>query len=205
MTEIIYDIETRTAAEDHPGGWDDIPHFGLALAVTWNDANGFRSWDDALDLYEELLRFDRLVGFNQIHFDNPIIAHDAGRAVEPLNRRSFDLLIDLQIRLGHRVSLDQLAEGTLDAGKSGSGLQAVAWWKAYQSLKDTDPDEAAGFLKRLKLYCLSDVELTRDVYRFGLEHGHVYYRHRVARYRVAVDWRPGALPPVRTGAIKVSG
>jgi len=29
MSEIVYDIETRTLAEEHPGGWDDVEHFGL--------------------------------------------------------------------------------------------------------------------------------------------------------------------------------
>ena len=58
---VIYDIETKTIADDHPGRWNDIKKFGMSLAVTWdNVTHTFRTWEDAKGLYDDLLLFDRI-------------------------------------------------------------------------------------------------------------------------------------------------
>src|SRR5919197_4799030 len=123
---IVYDIETRTQAEDHPRGWDDIPRFGLALAVTWDEQHGFRTWREAAPLFDELIQFPRIVTFNGLRFDNAVVAFDARRPKADLDTRSFDLLVRLTQQLGHRIKLGQLAAG-LGLRKTSTGEGAINW------------------------------------------------------------------------------
>ena len=82
------------------------------------------------------------------------------------------LLFPLQLTLTHskftgvlqpsrvRVSLNAVARGTLDRGKTGEGKQAVDLWRA-------------GKVDELAEYCRMDVELTRDVFVHGMDKGYV--------------------------------
>ena len=79
--------------------------------------------------------------------------------------------------LGHRVSLDSVAQGTLNTQKSAEGLQAIAWYRE-------------GEWDKLISYCEKDVLITRDIYRFGKENGFVkfYDRYRRAVRKAKVQW-----------------
>ena len=69
-----------------------------------------------------------------------------------------------------------LAQATLGAPKSADGLQAVRWWRQ-------------GRLEELERYCRRDVELTRDLFRFGQEKGYLLYQRKEGpTLRVPVDW-----------------
>ena len=69
---------------------------------------------------------------------------------------TLDILEKVKDQLGYRLSLDHLASATLDAGKTADGLDALKWWRE-------------GKMARILEYCRSDVTITRDLYRFGLE------------------------------------
>ncbi len=198
---VVYDIETRTLAKDHPRKWGDIENFGMSLAVTWdNVTNTFRTFEDAKDLYYDLLFFDRVVSFNGLRFDNVIVAHDAEGDADLLDAITFDMLADLNKRLGRRVKLDQVAEGTLNRTKVAVGTQAVEWWKAAEMLRIMADNRSAGpgsaalrlgadcLLKRLEHYCRMDVEILRDIYRYGCDYGRVRYLSRGKPFDVSVDW-----------------
>jgi DEAD/DEAH box helicase domain-containing protein len=89
---------------------------------------------------------------------------------------NLDILVDVQSELGHRLSLDQLAATTLGEKKSGSGLQAAEWFRE-------------GKMELLEQYCKDDVRITRDLYRYGLEKGHLLYKPRGRKVaKVQVDW-----------------
>lgn len=191
-TTIFYDIETRTWAEDHILGWEEIDSFGLAVAVTMCECHGCIHWigpEEAEALYRHLTAHDRVVGFNILRFDNTIVSHDAVQSREALDEKTFDILVDLADRLGHRVKLEQVAQATLERGKLGDGAKAVAWWKAYEALKDYEPAEAEMYLSRIKAYCQADVEIERDIYQFGRANGYVKYVSRGETKIVEVDWR----------------
>jgi len=154
-----------------PGGWGNIPAFGLAVAVTWDRENSFRRWfePDVGKLVAELESFTHVVTFNGNRFDIEVLR--AYAPVEGIRRRSFDVHEDLYKQLGHRVKLDQLARDTLGTAKSGDGLQAVEWWRAGQ--KD-----------RVAAYCEQDVAILRDVVEHGRAKGYVV----VSARRVRVKW-----------------
>ncbi|MGH9776469.1 MAG: ribonuclease H-like domain-containing protein [Candidatus Acidiferrales bacterium] len=170
--EIYFDIETLRLADEVPGGWKNIRAFGLAVAVTWDSAGGFRNWfePDALALISELGRFERFISFNGNRFDFEVLR--AYAPVDTAAARSFDIHEDLYRRLGHRVKLEQLARETLGSAKGGDGLDAVRWWRE-------------GNRQRVVEYCQQDVALLRDIVAHGRQNGCVI----VASRKVPVEWR----------------
>lgn len=183
MDEIYLDTESQRGPEEVRGGWDNIPAFGLAVAVTWDPAFGFREWfePDAVPLLQELSRFPRLVTFNGNRFDLPLLsAYGPTLALLP---KSFDVLADLRRRLGFRVSLEDLARATLGRGKGGSGEQALRWWRSG------DP----ALRRKVVEYCRQDVEVLRDCVGYGREHGFVFISGpdpAAPKQRVYVAWAP---------------
>lgn len=172
MSDVYLDLETLRLSHEVPGGWSNISQFGLAVAVTWDALQGFRHWyeKDAGQLVSELGRFSRVITFNGDRFDFEVLRGYA--SVEELQAKSFDLLADLKGRLGHRVRFDDLASETLGSAKSGSGLDAVEWWRAGKKAKVVE-------------YCEKDVQLLVDVVAFARRNGYVVIGSR----RVSVDWR----------------
>jgi len=79
--------------------------------------------------------------------------------------------------LGHRLSLDSIAQATLGRGKSGSGLDALQWFKE-------------GRFDLITKYCLDDVKLTKDVYDYGKQHGRLFATSRFSeeKLQIPVFW-----------------
>lgn len=86
-----------------------------------------------------------------------------------------DILEEVTHALGHRLKLDSIAQSTLGEGKSGSGLDALWYYK------NSD-------WKSLEKYCLDDVRITRDVYEYGKKHGHLWYESMGQRKTIPVRW-----------------
>ena len=81
-------------------------------------------------------------------------------------------------RLNYRLSLDNLGQATLNEPKSADGLQALRWWQE-------------GRLDDIAAYCRKDVDITRRLYLYGLEHGFLLFSNKAGgRVRVPVDFRP---------------
>jgi len=85
---------------------------------------------------------------------------------------------ELEKILGHRVSLDSVARGTLKVGKSGHGLDAIDYFRN-------------GEMEKLKAYCLDDVRLTHQIYEYGKTNGEVFYFSKDGKncLPVRVDWK----------------
>ncbi len=158
--EIYLDVETQKLAHEVPGGWTNIRAFGLSVAVTWDEAHGFRTWfePDAPRLITELETFDRIITFNGERFDFSVLSGYG--PVGKLYFKSLDLHADLMRKLARRVPFESLVRATLGQGKSGSGEDAVRWWRA-------------GDVARVVEYCRRDVELLREIVRFARERGYV--------------------------------
>lgn len=178
MAEIYLDTETQRLADEVSGGWDNIRAFGLSVAVTWDASNEFREWyeADAGRLIGELRAFDRVVTFNGIRFDLEVLA--AYGDVRELRGKSLDLLQDLKRRLGFRVSLESLAQATLGKGKTGTGLDAVRWWRSG------DP----ALRERVVEYCRKDVEVLREIVAYGRREGYVKVPSQGKDLTVYVAW-----------------
>ncbi len=178
--EIFFDLETKKLADEVPGGWNNIKGFGLALAVTWDNEAAFRTWleNEARALVQELSQFDRVIGFNLIRFDYAVLNAYVPEVYSLLENRTFDLHRDIESKLGRMLSLESLVTATLGRPKLGTGTQAVEWFRRGQ-------------VEKVIQYCQEDVALTRDLYYYGRDHGHVYYADRYSprvRRSLKVDW-----------------
>jgi DEAD/DEAH box helicase domain-containing protein len=173
--EVYYDVETQLSA-DEVGGWNNIRLMRVSIAVTWSAKDLFRLWEEASvpQLIEYLGGFGTVISFNGDRFDSQVLGYYG--SIDAMSRHSFDVLVDLTRRLGHRVSLDSVAQATLGVGKSADGIIALRWWKEKQ-------------VELLAEYCRKDVQVLKDVVEYGRMNGHVKYSDRSGGTRtVNVDW-----------------
>src|SRR5262244_1110013 len=107
MKNIVYfDLETQKSA-DEVGGWHRIRDMRMSVGVTYSTGRGgYKIYGEGQvdDLIGELQRADLVVGFNHLRFDYEVL-----HAYTTLDLRqipTFDMLVDLQNKLNHRLSLD---------------------------------------------------------------------------------------------------
>jgi len=174
----VLDLETRRSAQE-VGGWHRADLMGVSCVVVYDSASGdFRDYlqEDVPRLVGDLVEFDMVVGFNILKFDYAVLGGLSRFDFSSLP--TLDLLGNIHEILGYRLSLDHLARETLGEAKSASGLQALAWWKQ-------------GRIADIIAYCRQDVAVTRDLFLFGLRHGHLIFRNKAEKtVRLPVDWRP---------------
>ena len=174
---VYFDLETKRTAND-AGGWDKKREMGMSLGVTYSTALGeYRVFDEKQvdDLVRQLLRADLVVGFNVINFDYEVLM---GYTVMDLPHQchTLDLLVDIEAKLGHRLSLDAVASASLGVGKTGDGLDAIRWWREGKMLEIAE-------------YCCFDVKCTKLVHEFGAANGKLHYVDRYQQKKtVAVEW-----------------
>ena len=172
-----FDLETQKSAED-VGVWDNIHKMGLAVGVIWDSFDQeFFTYEekDASQLVEKLRTADLAVGFNIIGFDYTVLQPYSDFDLYEIN--TFDMLIDVKKNLGFRLSLNHLAQHTLNAEKSADGLVSLKWYKE-------------GKINKIIQYCRQDVEITRDLYLFGEKFGFVKYQSRSGNnLELQVDWK----------------
>jgi len=174
LAAVVLDVETQHLAEE-VGGWGNLASLKVSVAVTWSSREAaFRHYTEAdlPALIDELFAADLVVGFNTKRFDyavlQPYTSRDLGRLP------SLDLLDEIHRARGSWVSLADVAAATLNARKSADGIEAVKMFRA-------------GRLAELAEYCQQDVALTRDLWHFARENGHLLYERRGRVERVAVQ------------------
>jgi len=89
---------------------------------------------------------------------------------------TLDLMVDLEQKLGHRVSLDAVAKSTLTRRRLPTVYRRLKWWKE-------------GRLLEIAEYCCFDVKITKELHEYGKQHGEVSFVDRVGQKRtVRVKW-----------------
>ena len=104
---------------------------------------------EMLKLEELLKQADLLIGFNIRDFDLEVLTPYL--MAPPKNFPLLDLMVEIEKVRGHRVSLQSVAQATLNTSKSGTG------WDALQLYKD-------GKIEELKKYCMDDVKITKEIF-----------------------------------------
>ena len=173
---LYFDLETQKSA-DEVGGWSNSHLMKLAVGVVWDSLENRHFTyleQDAIKLAEKLQSADLVVGFNVIGFDYAVLQPYA--PCDLLEIPTFDILVHVHKKLGHRLSLNGIAQATLNAKKSADGLISLQWYKE-------------GKMDKIIEYCIQDVEITRDVFLHGVEKGHLFYDSRSkGRQKMEVDW-----------------
>jgi DEAD/DEAH box helicase domain-containing protein len=172
----VFDVETQKSAQE-VGGWHRADLMRISVAVLYENA-GQRftvfTEDDIEDLINRLFALDLVVGFNNKRFDNKVLSAYTKQDLGLLP--SFDILEAITGQLGYRLSLDRLAEKTLKVKKDGDGLMALHWFKQ-------------GEMEKLAAYCRKDVEITRDLFLFGLRQQHLLFQNKAGQeVRLPVDF-----------------
>ena len=162
MRTVVFDIETANWMSDT--GTNDPADLSIALVgIHDSKTNGYQSFleHELPQLWKILEETDVLVGYNSDHFDIPLLnKYYPGNLA---HIKSLDLMKEVYKVLGRRLKLDAIAEGTLGKKKIADGIQSLRWWKA-------------GEIDKVREYCLKDVELTKQIFEYALEHGNIKYR-----------------------------
>lgn len=180
ITEVIFDTETQKLFSEVEN--NDPSRLGISIVSAYirevNDAQEeirgeMRSfWEHELtDFWPILKSAKRIIGFNSVKFDVPVLAPYAPDAIDKLPH--FDIIQTVRTALGHYLALSVLAQHTLGTDKTDVGTNAVMYWKNH--------DEES--LAKLKSYCEADVLLTRDLYDYGVKNKLLKYMDRANMVR----------------------
>lgn len=177
MDIVYFDLETQRTAND-VGGWDKKAEMGMSLGVTYSTADGayeIFSEKRAGDLVARLQRADLVVGYNIVSFDYEVLM--AYTILDlPHHLPTLDLLLEVEKSIGHRLKLEDVAQGTFGVGKVAEGLDAIRWWRE-------------GKLMEIAEYCCFDVKVTKMVHEHGSQHRELHYMDRFNRkQRMEVTW-----------------
>lgn len=174
---VVFDLETQLSAAD-VGGWGKTYLMRVSCGIVWDSrTDEFTTYfeDRVQELIEHLKSADLVVGFNCIGFDYSVLR--GYTRYDFRNLETLDMLREIKEQLNFRVSLNSLAQSTLEKEKSADGLQALRWWKQ-------------GRLDLIEQYCRDDVAITRDIWRFGRDRGYLLFdRKNEGRMRIPVDFR----------------
>lgn len=174
--KLVFDVETQKTFAD-VGGKSNLADLKISVVgVFWYGTNEYLTFtEDKLGELEDLMgRAEVLIGYNIRGFDYPVL-QPYFKTLRLGNKKSLDLMVDLENILGYKVKLDNVAEGTLGTHKSGDGLDAVRYWRD-------------GDMESLKKYCLDDVRITKEVYDYGVKNRQIKFKSTWEVYEVGVEW-----------------
>ena len=181
--EVVLDIETQNTFDEVGGYFTDKLKVSL-VGVYFYETDTYESFlePDLPKLFARLERSGRIIGFNSIGFDMPVLNNYY--TGDLLTLPQLDILREIEKGIGFRIKLDSIAQSTIGTKKSGHGLQAVQWWKE-------------GNIDAIREYCLQDVKVTKEVYEFGLKNKFLLYDDRGGERRaIPIDF--GVKVPVGT-------
>ncbi len=175
FSEVIFDVETKKLFRDIEGtnpadlGVSIVSVYKRILDGNFKETEGKIEsfWEDDFEkMWPSFQEADRIIGFNSIGFDVPALSAYAEFPFSKL--KHFDIMQQVKDKFGRRISLDAIAQETLDRPKSDHGLNAVYYWE--QGDKES--------LAKLKKYCEDDVIITKEIYDFVLHNGHLLFKDR---------------------------
>ncbi len=173
---MVVDVETRRSAAE-VGGWHKAADMGVSVVVLYDSQEDtFISYtqDELSAMFTLMQQADAIIGFNIARFDYTVLQPFCPYSLKSLP--TIDLLEKVKDKLNYRVSLDNIASATLGTTKSADGLQALQWWKE-------------GKIDMIAEYCQKDVAITKQVYEYGLEHGHVLFTNKAKqKVRIPVEF-----------------
>lgn len=178
MRYVVFDLETQNIFEDT--GSSDPTSLDISVASAYDSETDTYTTvvvDDIKQLWPIIEKADALVGYNSNHFDIPLL--NKYYPGDLTHIKSIDILESIRESLGRRLRLDSVAQATIGTKKSADGLQAVRWWRE-------------GKIEEIKKYCQQDVKVTKKVFDYAMEHGHVLFKDGYRKREIPLDtssWR----------------
>jgi DEAD/DEAH box helicase domain-containing protein len=179
MRYVVFDLETQNTFADV--GSNDPRDLSISVGSVYDSGTNTYTTvaiDEIQLLWPIIEQADVLVGYNSDHFDIPLLNKYYPGDLTTL--KSIDILTAIKNSLGRRLRLDNIAQATVGAKKSGNGLMAVKWWRE-------------GDIKSIKKYCEQDVKVTKDVFEYALANGKVLFKDGYHKKEIPLDtsdWVP---------------
>jgi hypothetical protein len=170
---VIIDVETKKTFREQP----EPSKLGISVAVCYNYADKTLTsyFEDELPkLFHVLERASCIIGYNSKSFDIPVLSGYYNGNTEVFAQ--FDILEDIREKIGRRLALNDVILATLNKKKTGHGLQAIEFYKK-------------GMFTELAQYCSDDVDLTRQVFDWGVKYGEIYYNTEKGKQIIKVNWK----------------
>jgi DEAD/DEAH box helicase domain-containing protein len=172
MDTLVFDIETQNFFTDPGVGRDNFNALRISVVGAYSYTEDKYFCFEELEMGKIVDLFDqagRIVGFSINRYDVPVLNHYVQRQTSGrLNlwhKDRVDLLEEIEVASGSRVSLSRLAEANLGVAKDHHGSEAIAMYRE-------------GRIGELKAYCLKDVELTKRLYDLFRERGYLFVPDR---------------------------
>ncbi|MFC1656794.1 ribonuclease H-like domain-containing protein [Patescibacteria group bacterium] len=161
MNKIVLDLETQKSF-DEVGGFDHNDKLGVSIVGVYDYMHDkFMTYrEEEISQLQPILEQSETIGFNIKNFDFEVLRPYLDINVNKL--KYLDIMEDFEKYAGHRIKLESLAQTNLGIGKSGSGLDALKYYKERD-------------FEKLAKYCLDDVRITRDLYNLGSEKAYLKY------------------------------
>lgn len=180
---VVLDLETKKTF-DEVGGREHLDKLEVTVVGVYQYATGEYSIFEEKELgmlQNLLIDASLIIGFNHVSFDFPVL--QPYLTIDSKKLPAFDIMLDFQKKLGHRIGLDSLAKATLGVGKTGHGLDAIRFYRE-------------GKMDELKKYCLNDVKVTKDIFDYGMTNEKIFYISKFGNQKkeLAVDWKQLATP-----------
>lgn len=176
--KIVLDLETKKSF-DEVGGQHKAEDLGVSICGVYSyDKDEFKVFkeEEFKELSQLLKSASLIIGFNSKNFDFKVLQPYFKFKLSKLPH--LDILEEVYHALGHRLKLETVARATLGESKSGTGLDALWYYKN-------------GEWDKLKKYCLDDVRITRDIYEYGRQHGYLWYDDMGRRESIPIRWGNG--------------
>jgi DEAD/DEAH box helicase domain-containing protein len=153
---IVYDTEACEIADDFK---DNGVSYVAYYRSDTDKVDGY--FEDKVAEFKKILQeADYVVGYNTLGYDYPVL--EKYFQIDWRKLKNVDIFKLILNQHGIYLKLDNIAECTLGKNKIAHGLDAVRFYKE-------------GKLDKLKEYCDMDVLITKQVYDYILQNGHVYY------------------------------
>ena len=169
-------LSTQKSAEE-VGGWQHKHLLGLGVAVTYDpreERYHVYTAETVAALLASLRAADLVIGFNTHDFDYQILQPYTAAPLVTLP--TLAVLDAVQHALGFRLSLRHLVKETLDIDRPDDSLSTLRWYQA-------------GDRERIVQQCRRDLDLLRQLVRYGAATGTLFYRdHAGVRTAVPVHW-----------------
>ena len=159
MDTIVFDIETKNFFTDPEVGKDNFEALRISAVGVYSYLRDEYFCFDEFELEKAAELFaasSLLVGFSINRYDIPVLNLHFLRiggisAIDLWGKSRLDILEEIELATGGRVSLDKLSRANLGIGKDRKSHEAIT---LYEN----------GEIEELKKYCLQDVRLTKDLY-----------------------------------------
>ena len=173
MRKITFDIETKNSFEEAGSGEPAALDMSVVCIHDSLD-DQYKSYleKDLKDLWPILEQADLLISFNGEHFDIPILNKYYSGDLTKI--KHVDLLKEVKKILGRRLKLDSIASATLGTNKSGSGMEAIEWWRN-------------GEVEKVIKYCIDDVRVTKELYDYARANDHLKFKDNGILKEIKLD------------------